>query len=742
MARRDIGMRGIGMLRDRSAFLAMIIAVVTGSALPLWRSPDFYVLGNSGIQWLPAGRRIGDLLLAGDSHLMDPQLWRGGNFVAEAGFGVWNPVVLALDVTVLQLDDLLLAAWLHKAFFLVLLAVGTFALAREYGAASWPAAVAGTAVPLAGFTLWTDAAAWTPNLVSFAFVPYVWIAARRVARGVSSPVWFVVAGALCVSSGNPYTGIVVFVVAATVTVEFADLERWKEQAPLAVALGAVGLIAVFVYLPFLRTASVGFRETGVANDETLAPGLGDFLGLSSPTLTPYVRNFGQPALAYPAFYLSWFVLPLAPWLRRWSSGPADRRVRSLALFLGVFLVLAAAPSNFWFFRWPIRFVPYAFLPVAVMAALVLGRGLDRTAPVRKTAWTIGLGLVGFYLAWADVPSSFLWHLGGLVLVVGLVLATVWLSRRHDARTGVALIAGTILVLAFQLQWRPANESFRDFDLPWSAPRVAEAFDERYIGTTLSISQYSALPKEVRFSDDNVSEITVGNTAVLAGVETVGAYSGIGFVAHDSSLCIAFDGSICSEAWYRLWEPVAGGSVPLVDLMRIETIAVQRSLLDPLAEATPRGWVVAEVGDHVVRYRRLEPLAHPDSRLGGVSGPVAILATSSSGPTHESVRWAREEPGAGELTFARLNWPGYRAELDGRVLPVGGNEVGLLTVELPSTAEGGEVVLTWSPPAWRWSLVALSLGVLAAAVSHWMWRRAATVSQVRVLGGEARRGPSE
>ena len=43
--------------------------------------------------------------------------------------------------------------------------------------------------------------------------------------------------------------------------------------------------------------------------------IGSLLGSSSPTYTPYMRAFAKYWFTFPAAYLAWFVLPLAPWLR-------------------------------------------------------------------------------------------------------------------------------------------------------------------------------------------------------------------------------------------------------------------------------------------------------------------------------------------------------------------------------------------------------------------------------------------
>jgi hypothetical protein len=313
--------------------VSMLAAVTVAALLPFLRFREFYLSGDSIAQWLPVSRRIGQLVRDGESHLMDPSMWSGGNFVGEARFGIWNPLVVLLDTTVLQLDDLAVAAMLVNLVYLLVLSAGVFLLAREYGAARWPSALAGVAAATGGWTLWMDAAWWTPHLASLSFTPFVWVSARRLARGVSGPVWLLASGALCVTVGNPYSNLIVAIIVVAVV---AELGRPRDRRALVALLGssvALALLAVFVYLPFRQTSVVGFRETGIFNDESWVPGLGDFIAASSPTATPFVRNFGRQSLGFPAFYLAWFALPLLPWLR-WRK-LWRREFAGLAAFLGV-----------------------------------------------------------------------------------------------------------------------------------------------------------------------------------------------------------------------------------------------------------------------------------------------------------------------------------------------------------------------------------------------------------------------
>ena len=698
----------------------MYAAVAVVSIIPVLGFRQFYLAGDTIGSWLPVSRRMGELLLDGESHLMDPTLWRGGNFVASARYGVWNPIALVLDTTVLQLDDLIVAMLLVSVLYLSILATGTFLLAREYGATPWTAAVGGVVMATGGWTLWMDAAWWTPHLASLAFTPFVWLTARRVARGVGSPIWFVVAAVLCVTVGNPYSTVVVFVAVVAVAVEHADRRRLGPLVALGASLALVGLITLFVYIPFRQTSGVGFRETGIFNDESWSPGLGDLLGMSSPTASPLVPNFGRAIIGFPAAYLSWFVLPLAPWLR-WRV-LARHRFAGLAVFAGVFLLLALGPSNFWFFRWPMRLIPYLHLPIVIAVSVVLGRGLVTDRRVLRATVSAGIVVVGAYLAWADVPDDLSWHVAGAAVVLVATAVSVLVAMWRPRLLGAALIVGTLVVLAVQLQWKPFNESVRQYAMPDIASAYEDSFADRYGDRVVQIARFESIPGAERNADGAYRDITIGSTYRLGEIEAITAYSGIGFTVHDTALCLRFDGAMCADAWNRLWQPVPDTASLLVDRLGADTVVVQRALVDTVAGPAPPGWEIAETTDHVVVWKRLGAREWPEGRLTDVSGPISVDANVESRAHREVVSVRRTGDGDAMLTFARLAWPGYEATFDGRPLLVGGDAAGLLTVSIPADVGDGEVVVTWVPPYWRPSLVLLAVGVLVAVATQLVWWR--------------------
>ncbi len=707
----------------RRPFATMLAAVTTAAMLAFLADRSFYLSGDSIAQWLPVNRRIGELLRNGESHLMDPTMWRGGNFIGEARFGVWNPITLLIDIAISSIDDLAVAMLLVSLTYLLLLAIGVYFLAREYGAEAWPSAVVGVVAATAGWTLWMDAAWWTPHLASLAFTPFVWIAARRVARGVSGPGWLVLTGALCVTAGNPYSNILVFVIVVGVAVEFADRRRPIALGALFGALVAIGLVAVFVYLPFQQTSAVGPRGSENLNDGSWVLRPRDLLTMSTPTASPFVRNFGADRLGFPGSYLAWFLLPLAPWLR-WRT-LWRREFAGPAVVATVALLLAVGPSNFWFFRWPMRLMPYVYLPVLVALAVVLGAGLLDDRKRLRAGITCAIVLVGAYLAAADVPVDIAWHLGGTALVLATSAAVIVGAHRYRAALGPMLIVTTLLVLAIQLAWKPLNESVRNYSAPQSATTFVERFADRYDGTVVQIGSFDAALPPDGDTDLAYQDLAFASMYAISGVEALSMYSGIGFSAHDATLCIRFDGAMCAAAWERLWQPVGNGEPVLADLIGADTVVVQRAVVDTSALAPPAGWSLAQSTATVDVWTRDTPDPWPDGRLTDVSGPITVESDIETRAHREVIRFQRTGDGPAQLTFGRLAWPGYEATVDGRVLEVVGGPAGLLSVAIPPDVGDGDVILTWVPPYWRPSLLILALGVLVGVATELVWRRRGT-----------------
>ncbi|RKT55108.1 hypothetical protein [Saccharothrix australiensis] len=704
--------------------LGVCVAVVLIAQIPFLRNRLFYVWDDSAVQFLPTWHHLGDRLLAGEwPLLLDVDSWMGGNLAAEALFGVWNPVNLANYALVAQFDDLAVAAVVVKSEFLALLALGTYLLCREYGASRGPAAVVGIALPFCGFTLYYEAATWAAGLMAFTWLPFTWWAARRAARGAASPLWAFLFGALAVTTGNPYGLLGVCVVMAALLVESWLKRDRSALVRVLVVGGLVALLVPLVYLPLLGSSAVTVRANqGFSSDGTLMPRLSELINLSMASHQPMVKGFGHSIrMLTPSAYFAWFVVPLLPWLH-WSR--LRDRWRPLAGVLAVgaaYLLLAIGPSNLWMFRFPLRHLEVVYLAFGVLFAVLLTGGPRMDHVRRRASITAGALLLTAYLTFAAGPWQWRHHLVALALLaVGGALA-LWLARRGRlVGTYGVLVAGVAVGLVAQTSWFPFNGDVAEHRFPRSVSEL-RAQTPPHEGTTFPVG--TVLP---------------GNVGLVAGLSSVGSYTGMSFREFAAATCMVYHGGTCAGSLEKVFTPTRLDGVVLADLIRAESVVVENALR-PDAQPPP-GWRVSSRSAKFTVLSREQPLPWPDGRLAHATAGVRVTEDVAPHDRDESVRFSKPRGQAGSLAFARLAWPGYRAELDGRALATREGPAGLLVVDLPADVEGGRLTLRWTPPGLPLgiALAVLSLlGVLAYA--GFTWRRA---RRDRVLVPAERRAPAE
>jgi hypothetical protein len=155
--------RTAGRLRRAPEWLVTLgVGVLTAliGVIPQWRGNFFYYVGDNVESFIPRWHMVGAALRHGQWLGFDPSSWAGGNVVGEAAYGVFNPVTLANAAVISMFDNLSLAGFFVMVEFLAILSMGTYLLAREYGAGRVPSVVVAIAIPVSGFTLSAAAPRW------------------------------------------------------------------------------------------------------------------------------------------------------------------------------------------------------------------------------------------------------------------------------------------------------------------------------------------------------------------------------------------------------------------------------------------------------------------------------------------------------------------------------------------------------------------------------------------------------
>jgi len=712
------------------ALVVVVTAVYT--AVPFLVTGWFYQRGDTAAQFAPTWWHFGEMVRAGQWPLwLDPQSWAGGNYVAEALFGTYNPLNVLVWVAVSLGPDLAVSTYLVKATVMVLLALGTYLLAREYDAAPAPAAAVAIALPFSGFTLFWDAGSWPSGLMAFAYAPWVWVTFRRALRGVGSPFWAFLAGLLAVLNGNPYGTLAVITVGAALIVEGIVLRAWGGVARLVLVGIGVAAFLPLVYLPLLESSDLAIRSTGALfeNSGKLRPTVGDLLAASSPLHTPPIKAITGPMMV-PATFLAWFVLPLLPWLRWGVLRRRARELVGLGLVSVIYLALTLGPSKLWLFRWPLRVIEYFYLGVLVVFAVLLSQGLARTSMRPRLVGT-GLVLAALgWLTWSQDPSALRRAAIGTAAVAALTVVALaaHLVVRRTALVSLVAIGGVGAVLALQVGVFGENASSRVWHVPSDVSALQKAFADRE-GRVMQFADLKPLQNRALKNKGQIARLEAqwdtylpGSMYHPAGVEAVNNYTGMGFLPFGKNFCMEYDGLTQPCGYRNLWKVGGSGQPVLADLMKLDTIVVQPSLAKGVTPG--EGWTEESADDQVIVLRHDGEQPYAGSELSWASDGVEVGDASTRSDLHERVDVTSADEG-GELIFSMLAWPGWSAELDGKPLSVTRSDIGLLTVTLPAGASG-TVDLTYRPPGFTTGLLGAGLGSvlgLGLALVGWRsWRR--------------------
>ncbi|GAA4695872.1 hypothetical protein [Nocardioides conyzicola] len=713
--------------RERGRWLwPLLVCVVTAAyaCLPYVAHPYFFQRGDTAAQFAPTWVHLGDLVRSGQwPPWLDPDAWAGGNYAAEALYGIYNPINILVWLWMSAASDLMLATFVVKLVVLVVLALGAYHLAREYGAARWAAAVVATALPFSGFTLYWDAGSWPSGLMAFAYATWLWWVLRRTLRGATNPFWAFLVGVLTITQGNPYGTLAVVIVGLGLVAE-GLLSRNRAGVVRLVLVGlCIAAFLPLVYLPLVETSDLAVRSQGalIENSGKLRPGIGDLLGLSSPTFVPDIKAITGP-MRVPATYLFWLVLPLLPWLRYGVLRQRARELSGLGVVTVIYLALSVGPSKLWLFRWPLRLTEYAWLGVAVAFAVLLSQGLQRTHARGRALASAAIVLGAGYLAWAERPAAAHQLAAGVLLVLALVAAVLlWNRWREQATAGLAAICivGTGLVLGLQVHAFGENASSRYWHLPRDVAAIQERFGDRD-GRVMQFADLKPLqekhPRELQRAWKNYLP---GSMYQVADVDAVNAYTGMGMRVFNRHFCMEYDGLTQPCGYPNLWAKSAVAGIPIADLMKVDTVVVQPEMA--IGVDIPEGWSIAEQNDAVLVLTRDQPLAWPDSRLSWAADGIDVTSADTEAPLHERVEIADSGDG-GQLIFAALGWPGWQAELDGKPVPVTRTKIGMLMVKVPPGASG-TLDVTFRPPGLTAGLGAAGIGTLGALVLGVVdWRR--------------------
>ena len=446
---------------------AILLAVLLLASFPDvlfgWRSFFTRDFANFGY---PLAWHVQQSYGAGEIPMWNPYNYAGLPFLAQ-----WNTLALYPPSLIYILLPLPWSLNFFNLLHLYLGGLGMFCLARRWLRDGRAAGVAGVAYAFSGIMV--SSLMWPNNVAALGWLPCVVFTGERAAcEVVRSRVTAALVMALQFLSGAPeiigltWAGLLAVILCAQ---EAPTIAAWRRIGRLAPLLGASLGLGAIQFLPFVELLRHSQRGAAFASGAWSLSwaGLGNFLVPLFHTVQNRDGVFFQPDQQWVSSYYPGSTIVLL-WLIALAS-ERTRRVRWLTLFCLVSLALALGRHGFLYdwlrrttpglgmMRYPIKFI----VPCAVMLPLLGGFGVRAWLHGKvkySTAFPLCAGVALLSLAlllfsqWHPLPGEQVnatWRSGLTALACLLVSCAVlaWL-RRTTLRDSRWLLPIVLVLVVF------------------------------------------------------------------------------------------------------------------------------------------------------------------------------------------------------------------------------------------------------------------------------------------------------
>ncbi|MGV9411336.1 hypothetical protein ACWDOP_15575 [Nocardia sp. NPDC003693] len=668
--------------------------------------------------WVAMGRA----LRAGEFPVLWPEQWMSGNNTMDDA-GLFNPPQLLIDLLAPSFDNMALYATLVKLVFAIIAALGVYRICLAYGGRPAWSAVAGIAFPLSGFFLFFDEASWMTALTGTAWLVQAWASAVRYSRGQSGPIPVFVFLYLTISTQYIFPAIEAALMLCAVAVgEILYRRAWAQVARLVAVSACAGLAGLLTFLPSMLSAKVTWRGTAqINNDQFLTVPWSESLNASLPSTLPAFNSWWGYIQPMPITYIAWFLIPALAFVDWRRARAAWRELSAPALFAIVMLMWAAGPGTIGPLRWPARVLPMIAIGLLVLVCVLLGRfATVRDVRARGIAALV-LILALWVRSFSADPHNVIRHVLAAGILIGAGALVVWLGSTRGTAAACAVVVAVMFPVAFW-QVSAAQPTPTSYNMPTNRSEAGAVFP-KFPGTTIQLADRGLLQPGDRSLDEAYGSLVFGNYAKSLELEYVNGYTPTGHFYFGELLCMRWDSSVCPEAYTRLFAPEPVTGTPLIDLLKLDRVVLQRALFPTVRdEPAPAGWKWVDQPGH---EKFIWVLERENGLISTVNGRVAdahdVTATSLS-ETDTTSRVRVSSPEGGRVVFSRLSWPGYRVTLNGEPLPITTIAKSIVAVNIPPGTDNAELVLTWRPPGWKIGIGTAAAGLAGLAVLQWMYVR--------------------
>ncbi|MFI6869838.1 hypothetical protein [Nocardia sp. NPDC050406] len=728
-----------------------------GYAAVLLANVRHFYTDDTESQYAPMWVMLGRAMRDGRFPVMVPEQWMSGNYTMEEA-GLFNPPQLLIDLIAPSVPNLAVYATIVKLLFSILAGLGVYRVCLVYGAKPHWAAVAGVAFPFTGFFLFFDTASWMTALTGTAYMLHAWASSVRYVRGKSGPIPVFVFLYLAISVQYIFPAVEsVLMLLAVAVGEMVVAERpfWKplggivsalvrqwsrlgaavrELAPwwhavgkpllrLVVAAGCAGLAGLLTFLPSMLSAKVSWRGTSqINNDQFLTVPWSESLNASLPSTMPAFSSWWGYVQPLPMTYIAWFLIPALAFVDWRKAREHWKEFVSIALVAIMALMWTAGPGTIGPLRWPARVLPMLAIGLLVLVCVLLGR-FATVRGWRDRLIAAGVLVLALWVrTFSADPHDVLWHVLAAAVVLGLVAACVWLARTRGAAAAALLTIAAMFPIAYYQVWN-VQPNIMSWNLPADRDEAKAAFPKFSGGTTIQLGDRGLLGPNDKSLDGAYGSLVFGNYAKDLELNYVQGYTPNGHFYFGEMTCMRWDGSVCPDAYRRMFTPEPTTGRTLADLMLIDRVVLQRAMFpDADAQPAPQGWHWASYPGHEKWISVLERDGGPISTVNGrIADAHNVTATSvSESNTSSSVRVSSEN--GGRVVFARLGWPGYRVTLDGKSIPFTTVAKSFVAVDIPAGTSNADLEVTWRPPGWKIGIATAAAGLIGLGVLQWLWIR--------------------
>jgi hypothetical protein len=728
--------------------------------------------------------RVGETSLwkAGVYPLWNPYVFAGMPSFAS---GAYNPLIYPPDWPVAVVQKLLPlpdVSWMLLYYFLA--GLGTFVLARHWGAGTPGALVAGLAFMITPNLIANGAHGHGSQLVNEAYLPWMlWLTSRlwRDARGADAASLALLVGfqlLRCHVQIAYYAWLCIgllslFEFARRITLPDGVRAVAGRIGLLAVALGLGFALSAFFALPIRAYAEHSIRSLGAGGGVAYDYATGwSFSPIETLTfLVPGALGFGVPTywgtMPFTDFpnYMGLAILALA-----FLAVAAGRRAYhvSFLLVLGAFALLIAFGKHSAFYDFLFNHLPYfnkfrvpVMILVVVQLAVALLAGLGLTAVVeaageerarrRLLRWTTIVAVaVGLLLASGVVPD--VWRAGydAAARASRPGMDSGAIEAGYRAMIGDIVRVGLLALIALGALLAVLRGAIR----PWAAGAVIAvvtlidltAVNERVISPVLGPPRQLTVAAE---RDDVVDfllerkaegeEFRIlplrefqSNRYAGFGLASLGGYHAAKPALYQRFLDADSGRIVQSPGAWRLLNVrylVIPGLLPPESGFR-EAFRGEQQVVYEFPGALPRvtlvpAFVVAPRDSHLAIFR--DPL-HDAAQVtmltedpGIVPVPGGVARITEYGLNRVAIE--TETPGPSILRLADLDFPGWQVSVDGRPARLLSADIMLRAVAVPPGRHA--VVFAFHDPAFETGLI-VSLSAFAAILAlygvSWWWGR--------------------